>query len=711
MKIWFPFMGVLLLAHIAFAQQQRVDSLLNMLLRHTSEDTVKLGLLTELALAYATADPEKGLVHADSALALAERIGITARRADAFLAKGLNFRTKGDDTTALEMYRTSEQLYTEVGDSVGVAKVEHNIGIVFFNRSDYVQALQSQRRAIGIFETYNENEGKGAALNSTGVVYLYLADYPRALAFFLKALNVFERVGNRQRTAYVLTNIGIVYRRLGKLHESLEYSARALGLHQEVGNKREAANVLANIGNTHDNLGDTRSALDAYKQALGLHQELGNKRGIANCLINMGVVYNGLQQYERAIEYIGRAVMMYEQLKDKNSLAVGYSELGIAYAHAPAGVLQRKGVSLSDRYTKAAELQYKSIALAREIGSLDRQATAWHEVARVYEQQGNARDALAAFRNYIVLHDSVLNDEKREALSRHAMQYEYETKVAMITAEHGKQQAIATAEIARQHVVKNATMGVAAILLFAGVVSFLFYKRHRDADERRRAAEFKALVVETEMKALRSQMNPHFIFNSLNSIADYIGRHDTATASRYLTKFARLMRLILEHSERKEIPLADDLDSLELYMQLESLRMKNKFSYTIIVDESLDTNAVQVPPLLLQPFVENSILHGIARKSGEGRILIHIAKEGRMVRCVVEDNGVGRAHNLADQPPVQRRQSFGMKIAQSRIDILNALTHAHATMEVNDLREGLRVEMKLPFVSLTDDSVLPTVNR
>ncbi|MGH2649367.1 MAG: sensor histidine kinase, partial [Ginsengibacter sp.] len=132
-------------------------------------------------------------------------------------------------------------------------------------------------------------------------------------------------------------------------------------------------------------------------------------------------------------------------------------------------------------------------------------------------------------------------------------------------------------------------------------------------------------------------MNPHFIFNSLNSISDYILKNDVQSADIYLTKFAKVMRMILENSDQKEVTLKDDLKALELYMQLESLRMKDKFTYEIKIDESINAENTLIPPLILQPFVENSIWHGMQGKKGEGHILISIKKEGNMINCSVED--------------------------------------------------------------------------
>jgi len=198
---------------------------------------------------------------------------------------------------------------------------------------------------------------------------------------------------------------------------------------------------------------------------------------------------------------------------------------------------------------------------------------------------------------------------------------------------------------------------------------------------------------------LRAQMNPHFIFNSLNSISDYIAKNNTKAADEYLIKFAKLMRLILENSEQKTVSLAEDLEALELYMQLEALRLKNKFTYSIQVDDALDKHTTLVPPLILQPFVENSIWHGIAGKNGEGNIAITIKKDGDMINCMVEDNGIGRqgkndASKLKDN---SGKRSLGMKITKERIDIINKTKKTNAVVAVTDLEQGIRVEVRLPL--------------
>jgi tetratricopeptide (TPR) repeat protein len=677
--------------------QHRLDSLLSLLPGHPDDDTARAGLLIEIAREYGSSNPGRGLEIADEAIALAVRTGDRSKLAGAHSSKGYNHYVLGEHTAALEEFTRAMAVYQELGDRRGLAKEHHNAGIIHFNMADYSTALEFQQKARDFALEAEDTTIHGAALNSIGVVYLYMADYPKAQEYFLRSMEVFERLGNKHRVANALTNIGIVQRRTYEYARALDYGYKALDLYEQLGLKPQVANVLGNMGNVYDNMDSTDKALELYGRQRAIDEEIGNKRGIASSIINSGIVYSKLADYPRAIEYLREAIVLYEELGDKNSLAVALLETGTIHREAPEGVLARLGIPPHRRLALALEYQMRAVRLAAEVAAVDREVEAWKEISATYERQGNPSKALAAFKNYVALHDSILNDEKRQELVRQRMQFAFETKEALMKAEHENAQDRAAAEIERQRLERNGIMGGSAILLLGAVVVFALYKKHRDGRQQRKEAEFKAEVAETEMKALRAQLNPHFIFNSLNSVSDFMAKHDVATADYYLTRFAHLMRLILVNSELKEVTLADDLKALELYLELESLRSNRKFTYEIRVDGNIDKENTLIPPLLLQPFVENSIWHGIAHKQGSGRIRVLIARENGMIRCSVEDDGVGRERAAAASTG-DRRRSFGVAITRSRIDILNRITDAKATMELVDLAEGTRVELKLPLV-------------
>lgn len=211
-------------------------------------------------------------------------------------------------------------------------------------------------------------------------------------------------------------------------------------------------------------------------------------------------------------------------------------------------------------------------------------------------------------------------------------------------------------------------------------------------------------MTEVEMQALRAQMNPHFIFNCLNSINRYIVKSDHVTASLYLTKFAKLIRLILDNSYSKNVTLANELEALKLYIEMESLRFDKKFQYKVLVSEEVKTDSIELPPLIIQPYVENAIWHGLLHKERPGslQILLSMVDEG-LLQCIIEDDGIGRqkAQELKSKSATKRK-SLGMKLTEDRLALMNRYGQINTSVEILDLcnadgeAAGTRVILKIP---------------
>jgi putative methionine-R-sulfoxide reductase with GAF domain/streptogramin lyase len=216
--------------------------------------------------------------------------------------------------------------------------------------------------------------------------------------------------------------------------------------------------------------------------------------------------------------------------------------------------------------------------------------------------------------------------------------------------------------------------------------------------------ETKQKMAEAEMQALRAQMNPHFIFNCLNSINRYIVKSDQATASLYLTRFAKLIRLILDNSNSKNILLSNEIEALRLYIEMESLRFDHKFTYNITISDEVNPDSIEVPPLIIQPYIENAIWHGLLHKPGGGNLSVHIGlATPNMLECIIEDNGVGRekAGELKSKS-VTKKKSLGMELTENRLLLLNQYAAVRSSVEIIDLRNdveatGTKVILKIPF--------------
>ncbi len=229
------------------------------------------------------------------------------------------------------------------------------------------------------------------------------------------------------------------------------------------------------------------------------------------------------------------------------------------------------------------------------------------------------------------------------------------------------------------------------------------------AEEEKREAQMILMstqqkMTEVEMQALRAQMNPHFIFNCLNSINRYIVKSDQTTASLYLTKFAKLIRLILDNSNCKNVTLTNELEALKLYIEMEALRFDKKFTYEIKVTPNMGSDTIELPPLIIQPYVENAIWHGLLHKEGNGHLSITVSMAGdSMLECVIEDNGVGREKaKILKSKTATSRKSLGMQLTENRLSLLNKHAELNASVEIIDLQNGgmeamgTKVVLKIP---------------
>ena len=246
------------------------------------------------------------------------------------------------------------------------------------------------------------------------------------------------------------------------------------------------------------------------------------------------------------------------------------------------------------------------------------------------------------------------------------------------------------------------------LILFAFVlilIVFLLFNRFKLKKEKQQI-DLEKQKQEIEKRLLQSQMNPHFIFNSLNSINSFITGKDTLTAQSYLSMFAELMRYILENSRKTLIPLEDEINTLRLNLELEKLRFDNKFDFKINVSKEIDTENIYIPPMLVQPFVENAIIHGIMNKSGHGNIIINFDQKPDVILCTVLDDGIGRkkAKEIGNKSG-KKHKPIGLQLTNERLSLLSKQKKSQLEIKITDLTDengqavGTRVDLSLPFES------------
>ena len=343
---------------------------------------------------------------------------------------------------------------------------------------------------------------------------------------------------------------------------------------------------------------------------------------------------------------------------------------------------------------KAINYYQKSIEQAKKGNDIYSLSWVYQDMSNMYLMN---RDTNKAYETYVLFKrfsDSLLIQKNSQGMMNAKVRYEADT--------HNKEVQLLSLRIRNQRTLNYAILG---FLVLSLAIMILLISRIR-IKSRQRISEMNRTIAEVTQANLRQQMNPHFIFNTLNSIQYYMYQHDKLATNNYLTKFSSLMRKVLENSRHTSIKLQDELDALKLYLELESLRFKDKFDYHINIDEEIDTLVYKVPTMLIQPYVENSISHGLMPKEEKGFVTIDLTLKDKYIVCTIEDNGIGReaAHEMQSHRN-NNHNSLGTQITASRLDLVNSLYGTSLKTTYTDLVNengkpgGTRVEIHIPIMT------------
>ena len=351
------------------------------------------------------------------------------------------------------------------------------------------------------------------------------------------------------------------------------------------------------------------------------------------------------------------------------------------------------------------------------------------QLSKVYHQLNNNDSAYFYLQKYTNLKDSVLNRQFLFRLNNYKKATEDAKKESRIGFLNRDNQ-IKQQQLKQQATFRNFLIAVLIAIVFAGLYVFrnINLKRKNEKlrqEQKEQEWKLKALAsenkhvelqkqsAELEMQALRAQMNPHFIFNSLSSINHFILKNESKIASNYLTRFSRLMRMVLMNSQKPLIALEDELQMLALYLEMERLRFKDSFDYRITFLNVIDSDHIFIPPLLLQPFCENAIWHGLMHKEGQGRLDIELILQDNILNCIITDNGVGRekAEEL-NSKTAEKQKSMGLKITTERLALLNRERGVRTFYDITDMKDengkatGTKVTLKISFKESVEEVVL-----
>lgn len=560
-----------------------------------------------------------------------------------------------------------------------------------FSNTDKV--LKMAKEAYLLSREIKYTLGEIRSLNCIGNSYYQQSIYDKAIAHYTKALSIAEKLNDTKNIIIGKNNLGNVYVRTKQPEKALPILKEAdlilVQSGQEYSQNRAA--ILTNIGGLYSSLKKHNEAIEYHKKTLGLCEKLKISFGIAIATCNIGEEYVKLHDYKTAYRYLKKSQLISEKEGFDNFLGQNYKNIGVVLWH-------------QNKKKEAFEYLNKALTVCKKINNQNVLIETLEIQQKYYEENNDYKNAYLAGLQLAKVNHSVIGIEKQKAVSEINTKYETEKKQNHILSLQ-KDNKIANLENKRQKsIVLSLLLFVVSLLIF-GYFIFNRFKIKKQNEllklqlleaEKTFLAEKKAS--QSELKALKSQMNPHFFFNALNTIQSYIATNETEEATDYLNKFSKLTRMILEMTDKNWITIDEEIKMQTLYLNLQKTRLSN-FDFQINIKNPSIHNAT-IPTMLLQPYIENAVIHGLSHKLGNRNLWVNFEISAQnQLEIEIKDNGIGLTKaNEINQKNANKNTSFATKATLERLEIINRndLKIAVATNELFDSNEkSVGTEIKI----------------
>ena len=487
----------------------------------------------------------------------------------------------------------SLKFFEEAGDKRGIINSYNALSYLAKQQKDFEKSLAMIQKAIETARSIRDTLPLADAINSLGNIYKDIALFSQAIDSYFEALHLWEMKGDSNGISIAFGSIGLMYYYQNDLKKALEFSFRKIPLSKAAGDLWEESKTLNTIAQIYNQKGEPDSAMSYLRKSLKLNNMMNYPAGIAEAYHNIASTFLINHRTDSAYYYITKAVDLGNEIDDP-SLVNYYVTLG--------NVLNEKG-----NYSHA----LKNTLMAYKIAKEQKLPLVLSEssllLSNIYDHMNRNDLAYGYLKEHQILKDSISNDEFRTRVTRLEIQYGYDKKQR--AAEFAQMEE----RLANENKIRQKDQYVRGLLILLLLVAFISYIYIRHNQLRARYAS-----IDLEQRLLRAQMNPHFIFNSLCAVQDFIISGKPQKANTFLSKIAKLMRNILENSREEYISLEKEIETLNLYLDIQQLRFETKFEYSISLDGIPDPENLSVPPMLIQPLVENSIEHGLLPSKTKG---------------------------------------------------------------------------------------------
>lgn len=559
-------------------------------------------------------------------------------------------------------------------------------------QSDYLATIKYLNKSLEYFsDKYFVSDkyiqARGNVLISLGVMYNKIGATDKSINNYFEALKALKGLKDKSYISYAYQSIANLYNEQKKYKEALSYYVKAYDAYYKNENLSFQDNIqkvllFISIGKSHQELQQCDLAVSYLNKGLALALKLNDKDVLSEIYFNLG------QNEESCNDNIDKALLEYRKSFDNSKLPENNAKSLIAIGSV---LLKQK------KYSEAEESLKQGLVVAKKISHLEFQKEALENLASLYKQRKQFEKAFETNELYSTIKDSIKKEQNDNALTKKQLQYEYEAKQNQLKLQQERKLNAVKLENERKNAFKNTLLiGLLAVLLLLFVIGYFFYKNNK---QKQAIANFEKN--ELNQKLLLSQMNPHFIFNSIDNIQSLIYNKQDKEAVNYLTKFSKLTRQILENSNESHISLEEELTMIDNYLVIQQLLYNNKFDFRIDVDEAISTGAVSLPPMLTQPFIENAIKHGLKNATEKGFIHISFKLSNEKLYFEITDNGVGFSDG-----EIVNRKSLAMKITRERLANFSAKSNPDILLEnrFDDKKNiiGAKVSFEIPYIYTRD---------
>jgi len=534
-------------------------------------------------------------------------------------------------------------------------------GVNYYYLSEYDSSKIYYDKALTKFKEIGNLIQAGKVLGNIGIIYKKRGEYTKALEYYLEEIKIFSKINHTSGLTSIYLNIGNLSAEMGNLSRAEEYYTSALKLAIETENLGDQFNALNNLGVVNEKQDKLQEALKAYKRSLEIVQNSGNSSMESKLYLNIGLIHRREQAYDRAESYLKKSF-------DIRKLRGNYDELLSVYHEMFELALAK------DEYKKSKRLLGTMQDLAEMNEDREWMGDIHSAYSKFYRTIEDYKLALESFEKYVSVEDSIKEAMYAEKYNDLMVKYDMDhtrQKMELMT----QQTRIQGLEIGK----KNAWLVAMIVIMLLGVIAIVVSFRINKLK-----AEHK--LMNLDQKVLLSQMNPHFLFNSLTAVQGLVLDNENDKANLYLAELGTLVRSILEDSRKEKISLSKELTTLEKYIDLQKLRFDIPIEYRFDIDENIDIDEVDIPPMLTQPFIENALVHANLQEVEKPEILIKLELvDNAFVVFSIQDNGIGIEEGKK-KSLMKDKKSLAMKIAHDRIQIYNYKSKNKMKLDIFDLK-------------------------